>query len=109
MPAYQWVVLKTNIVDKTSTSPISVTNREFDDVKYSTVQLNRNEGGAYLYASNLGDSLEFVPVAKEIYSDKYLGYKKLTKDELITNKYTFNYWYPYFLRNISLSLKKTLL
>ena len=95
MPAYQWVVLKTNIVDKTSTSPISVTNREFDDVKYSTVQLNRNEGGAYLYASNLGDSLEFVPVAKEIYSDKYLGYKKLTKDELITNKYTFNYWHPY--------------
>lgn len=48
-----------------------------------------------MYAASFGDSLEFIPVAKEIYTDKYVGYKHLTNDELITNKYTFNYWHPY--------------
>ena len=28
-------------------------------------------------------------------SDPYLGYRKLEKDSLLVNKYTFNYWHPY--------------
>ena len=101
MPAYQWVILKNNIVDKNNVSPITATNREYKSV-HGQGQLNKNEGAKYYYFSGLtaadpfnGDSLEFVPVDKKFYSDKYLGYKKLTQDELITNKYTFNYWHPY--------------
>ena len=54
----------------------------------ATLQLNKNAGATYMYAASFGDSLEFIPVAKEIYTDKYVGYKHLTNDELITNKYT---------------------
>ncbi|WP_165154391.1 DUF6383 domain-containing protein [Parabacteroides sp. ZJ-118] len=102
MPAYQWVVLKNNVTDKNNISPVKATNREFPTVTAS-MQLNKAEGASYMYASALPtvsaiattDSLEFIPVAKEIYTNKYIGYKHLTEDELITNKYTFNYWHPY--------------
>lgn len=36
---------------------------------------------------------EKVPAAS--ISDPYLGYRKLEKDSLLVNKYTFNYWHPY--------------
>ena len=54
----------------------------------ATLQLNKNAGATYMYAASFGDSLEFIPVAKEIYTYKYVGYKHLTNDELITNKST---------------------
>ena len=106
MPAYQWVVLKKNSVDKNNVSPVEAINREFDDdrnVNIATMQLNKKPGAKYMYVSNVtsdraitsADSLEFIPVEKEIYTDKYVGYLNLTEDELITNKYTFNYWHPY--------------
>ena len=94
MPAYQWVVLKKNVTDKNKVSAVDLYNREYNDgtAADATLQLNKN---TYMYAASFGDSLEFIPVAKEIYTDKYVGYKHLTNDELITNKYTFNYWHPY--------------
>ena len=97
MPAYQWVVLKKNVTDKNKVSAVDLYNREYNDgtVADATLQLNKNAGATYMYAASFGDSLEFIPVAKEIYTDKYVGYKHLTNDELITNKYTFNYWHPY--------------
>ena len=106
MPAYQWVVLKKNSVDKNNVSPVEAINREFDydaTVNIATMQLNKKPGAKYMYVSNVtsnraitsADSLEFIPVEKEIYTDKYVGYLNLTEDELITNKYTFNYWHPY--------------
>jgi len=97
MPAYQWVVLKVNATDKNNVSPINAWNREYSPaVTYSGIQLNKNVGAKYYYASNFaGDSLEFVPVDKKYYSDKYLGYKNLSEEELMINKYTFNYWHPY--------------
>ena len=97
MPAYQWVVLKVNAMDKNNVSPINAWNREYSPaVTYSGIQLNKNVGAKYYYASNFaGDSLEFVPVDKKYYSDKYLGYKNLSEEELMINKYTFNYWHPY--------------
>ncbi len=100
MPAYQWVVLKKNVTDKNNVSPIEATNREFK-IEIPSVQLNKVAGASYMYVTvnnaffTTADSLQFIPVAKEIYTDKYLGYKHLTNDELITNKYTFNYWHPY--------------
>ncbi len=103
MPAYQWVVLKNNVTDKNNISPVKAINREFDNtaVNIASMQLNKAEGASYMYVSAAAgaiattDSLEFIPVAKEIYTNKYIGYKRLTEDELITNKYTFNYWHPY--------------
>ena len=97
MPAYQWVVLKKNVTDKNKVSAVDLYNREYNDgtAADATLQLNKNAGATYMYAASFGDSLEFIPVAKEIYTDKYVGYKHLTNDELITNKYTFNYWHPY--------------
>ena len=101
MPAYQWVVLKKNAVDKNNISPIDAWNREYNTVTLSSVQLNKNVGGKYFYITTnagtvlAGDSLELIAVDKKFYSDKYLGYKNLTKDELMVNKYTFNYWHPY--------------
>ena len=41
------------------------------------------------------DSLLFEAVPQASIEDPYLGYKKLTKEELQVNKYTFNYWHPY--------------
>ncbi|WP_297903381.1 DUF6383 domain-containing protein [uncultured Parabacteroides sp.] len=101
MPAYQWVVLKKNLTDKNNISPIEATNREFATLNIASLQLNKLPGASYMYASaaasliTTSDSLEFIPVAKEIYTNKYVGYKHLTNEELITNKYTFNYWHPY--------------
>ena len=99
MPAYQWVVLKKNTTDPQSISPINVYNREFDSVSMTSVQLRQEEGSQYMFAENsllvAGDSLIFEPVAATYYTDEYLGYKALTDDELLTNKYTFEYWHPY--------------
>ena len=41
------------------------------------------------------DSLFFEKVPAASISDPYLGYRKLEKDSLLVNKYTFNYWHPY--------------
>ena len=54
MPAYQWVVLKVNATDKNNVSPINAWNREYSPaVTYSGIQLNKNVGAKYYYASNL--------------------------------------------------------
>ena len=63
MPAYQWVVLKKNAVDKNNISPIDAWNREYNTVTLSSVQLNKNVGGKYFYITTnagtvlAGDSL----------------------------------------------------
>ena len=105
MPAYQWVVLKDyNETSGTKKfSPVTLTNREFADT-YAGIQLRQADGAKYMYVSgnNINgtyivstDSLEFVAVSAASVKDPYLGYKKLTKEELAVNKYTFNYWHPY--------------
>ena len=113
MPAYQWVVL-TNYTqpNSLSTSPITITNREFSDMAAS-IQLRQSEGAKYMYVNNVisddeiklnettvngkvvKDSLTFVKVADEFVKDPYLGYKKIEKDSLLAHRYTFNYWHPY--------------
>ena len=111
MPAYQWVVLKKNIYNDQvkATSPVSIVNREFGndlneiDVnsELGNVQLFKNEGAKYFYVKGTEifglatDSLAFNAVPAASKEDAFLGYKKLTKDELMVNKYTFNYWHPY--------------
>ena len=116
MPAYQWVVLKeyTETAGTKKFSPVKIANREYDTnfSKYNSIQLKQAEGAAYMYVSGntiqspydnsyiknsfAVDSLLFEAVPQSSIEDPYLGYKKLTKDELTTGgKYTFNYWHPY--------------
>ena len=104
MPAYQWVVLTKYTQSKSKpTSPVVITNREFTGLQ-ETIQLYENEGAQYMYIKNAinnasvvipADSVQFVAVPQASVEDPYLGYKKLTKEELAVNKYTFNYWHPY--------------
>lgn len=101
MPAYQWVVLKDNKTDVNNVSPIKAWNREFNHLPAMPGlqgQLTKVEKGLSLASAGVvktGDVLEFVPVDKKYYSDKYLGYKLLTDDDLKVNKFLFNYWHPY--------------
>ena len=120
MPAYQWVVLKkyTNTAASKATSPVMIANREFDtDFEYDGIQLKQKAGAEYMYVSGVvrgnrsqvwdngnwvgapiisgEDSLKFEAVPAASVKDQYLGYKKIEKDSLLVNKYTFNYWHPY--------------
>ncbi len=108
MPAYQWVILKKNVTDKNNISALEVYNREFSDGTSAdyTLSLNKKAGAAYYYltadAESTGnttisstDSLSFELVPAASVTDSLLGYKNLDKDELMVNKYTFNYWHPY--------------
>ena len=108
MPAYQWIILKKN---STSSSPVELINREYpagtngNEANYS-LSLNKKEGANSYYVrvdvSSQGnvsilskDSLNFTLVPESSVKDSLLGYKNLTKEELLVNKYTFNYWHPY--------------
>ena len=104
MPAFQWVVLKHYTDAGAPTSPIKMANREFNnDFEFTDIQLRKAAGATYMYTtSNIHvaegvqvDSLLFEAVPQASIEDPYLGYKKLTKEELQVNKYTFNYWHPY--------------
>ena len=96
MPAFQWVVLKNYMDAGAPTSPVKIANREFATASAtyfeSNAQLKKAAGATYMYVqgNKLGavavDSLEFVAVPQESIKDPYLGYKKLTKEELQVNK-----------------------
>ena len=105
MPAYQWVVLKDKIYSETAkkTSTVTITNREFTDVKGAAVQLNQKDEASCLYTNTVAglaitdkDSLKFVQIEDlAILSDTLLGYKNFEKDSLLVNRYTFNYLHNY--------------
>ena len=104
MPAFQWVVLKKYTDAGAPTSPIKMANREFNKTfEFDDIQLKKAAGATYMYTTSdidvadgvQIDSLLFEAVPQASIEDPYLGYKKLTKEELQVNKYTFNYWHPY--------------
>ena len=96
MPAYQWVITKTlNSEASQATSPIKVVNREFLDT-YNNVQLRLNDKNEIDASYDLLDGVTFVQITDSaIIKDKKLGYKYLAKNELIVNKYKFNYLNPF--------------
>ena len=102
MPAYQWFVQKTQIAENMQpTSPIKITNREFDDA--ATVQLRLKDEKVIVDAFSVGGSsiaaatvVNFVQITDStILKDPYLGYRKFDKDSLKVAKYKFNYLHPY--------------
>ena len=97
MPAYQWVVTKTlSTATSLATSPITITNREFPDKKWNNVQLRLNEKGEIIASSSEFNNVTFDQIKDStIIKDKKLGYKYLSNNELIVNKYKFNYLNPF--------------
>ncbi|MEY8488179.1 DUF6383 domain-containing protein [uncultured Parabacteroides sp.] len=115
MPAYQWVALKDKTSDKAAkTSTITLTNREFAkkidwsvnpavvvDNDYATIQLRKNPGAEFMYVSTFSrpfytsDSLAFNAVPTTALSDTLLGYKNIDANDLLVNRYTFNYLHAY--------------
>ena len=107
MPAYQWVVTKTQKSDLLlPTSPLKIVNREFTDLTESAIQLRNAENGAIVAtgssATNVGDlltnanGLTFTQITNStIIKDKYLGYKHLNSSDLMVTKYQFNYLNPF--------------
>ncbi len=104
MPAFQWVVFKTQSnKNLLATSPVAVYNREY--AKETTIQLYQNEGAQYVYttaatiAGVAVDSLTFEVVDKtvypEAYNDSLLGYKNIKDAQYLLEEYTFKYLHPY--------------
>ena len=96
MPAYQWVITKTlNSEASQATSPIKVVNREFLET-YNNVQLRLNDKGEIIASSSEFNNVTFDQIKDStIIKDKKLGYKYLSNNELIVNKYKFNYLNPF--------------
>ena len=96
MPAYQWVVLKDATSAKAApTSPVTFTNREFQNTNKASVQLRQNEGAAYFYGFSGADSVDFELVPAASVADSLLGYKYMDEDSLLVNRYLFNYLHAY--------------
>ena len=108
MPAYQWVVTKTQKSDLLlPTSPLKIVNREFTDLTESAIQLRNTENGAIVATggSSLTNGDDLLTNAKgltftqitdsTIIKDKYLGYKHLNSSDLMVTKYQFNYLNPF--------------
>ena len=102
MPAYQWFVQKTQIAENMQpTSPIKITNREFNNG--ATVQLRLKDEKVIVDAFSVAGSsiaaatvVNFVQITDStILKDPYLGYRKFDKDSLKVAKYKFNYLHPY--------------
>ena len=96
MPAYQWVVLKDATSAKAApTSPVTFTNREFQNTSNASVQLRQDEGAAYFYGFSGADSVDFELVPAASVADSLLGYKYIDEDSLLVNRYLFNYLHAY--------------
>ena len=96
MPAYQWVVLKDKTSDKVSaTSPVTLVNREFPSVTITSAQLKKDANATYYYGIAGADSTALNAVPAEVLSDSLLGYKYFEKNDLLVNRYTFNYLHAY--------------
>ncbi len=99
MPAYQWVVLKDKTADKlAATSTVTVVNREYPNIAKNEVQLKKENEAAAKYVGTVllaADSISFDAVPAAILSDSLLGYKYIGADDLLVNRYTFNYLHAY--------------
>lgn len=77
MPAYQWVVEKKYTTNELKeTSPITITNREFEKVSYPSVQLYV-EGASTLASGITVVPSNFVAVPANVKANPYVGYRFL--------------------------------
>ncbi len=118
MPACQWIVLKKRTNEAVAaTSPVTISNREFScDESDNAYQLYTIENSEFLAAERsmeidevetttrgdfvlqevLGkENIKFIPAGAEAYNDSLIGYKNLTKEDLMITNYAFQYLHPY--------------
>ncbi|WP_085534968.1 DUF6383 domain-containing protein [Massilibacteroides vaginae] len=98
MPSFQWAVEKSRLIDPENISMITLTNREYEGIKYGGIQLwsddKTNILGGNVTATkgvSLDDKASFVEVPEAQRLDKYLGYKYVPADVAQVTTYTFNY------------------
>ena len=117
MPAAHWYVKQNG---NTDTAPISITNREFNDVDYwkydsgtsgyvpaeyfgesSYFQAFKTDDGKIFFTAGAlnRDTLEFIPVSAESKADKYVGYKHADEEQASVEIYNFNYLHGLSLEN----------
>ena len=100
-PAYQWVITKTlNAEVSQPVSPVKIVNREFPNAKdWDNVQFRLNEDGEIYTLTTGADMLNnvtFVQIKDSaIIKDKKLGYKHIDSNDLLVNRYKFNYLNPF--------------
>ena len=101
MPAFQWVITKTlNAEVSQPVSPVKIVNREFPKAKnWDNVQFRLNEDGEIYTLTTGADMLNnvtFVQIKDSaIIKDKKLGYKHIDSNDLLVNRYKFNYLNPF--------------
>ena len=103
MPAYQWVVEKTNQTTKLlPVSPIQITNREFENLKSLETQLTLDDNNKVV--ENIVVKGETIDMDKVTFTkikdantltNKKLGYRFVPSDSLRVNKYVFHYLNPF--------------
>ncbi|MCD7978126.1 MAG: DUF6383 domain-containing protein [Tannerellaceae bacterium] len=93
MPAYQWVVEKTQAAaELASTSPIKITNREYG---ISIVRTQLYTDGPTILEGVEVKPENFIKDPANIKADPYVGYRMLDKDSLLVTGYTFRYLHQY--------------
>ncbi|GHT30891.1 hypothetical protein AGMMS49574_11640 [Bacteroidia bacterium] len=93
LPSYQWVVRHTR--SGSDVSPLTIINREFPNIRFSSVQL-RKAGIVFANSATAEitkDNFQEVPV--EISTNKYLGYLHLSDRDARLNTYDLNYLHAY--------------
>ncbi len=88
MPAAHWVVKKNS---SSATSPVTIQNREFDDLLTISGQLFKAGDNKFFVNQLSGDTLDFIPVSKESVENDKLGYKYVTELDTDVERYLFNY------------------
>ncbi|MDR0430215.1 MAG: DUF6383 domain-containing protein [Tannerellaceae bacterium] len=93
IPAYQWAVEKTRNANL-ETSPVKITNREFDGIRHLSLQLYKSSASSLFDGQvNVATSFHEVPLAQK--RDSLLGYKDITAEESRFNTYVFNYLHAF--------------
>ena len=95
MPAYQWVVEKKYTTNELKeTSPITITNREFEKISYPSVQLYV-EGASTLASGLTVVPSDFIPDPANVKANPYVGYRFLDKDSMTVTTYKLRYLHEF--------------
>jgi hypothetical protein len=117
IPAYQWIVKKIRTDEGSSaTSPVTLTNREYPDLKVLSLQLTTNNSTGKLGYGDDAKSVttsNFTPLPAAQKGDPYLGYFHITRDEANFNTYALNYFHnfssDYYLGKSTIASDTTLI
>ena len=95
MPAFQWVVEKTRTnAEMAETSPIKITNREFENVVVDASLQLYTDGPSTVVGSEISAS-NFTKDPANVKANPYVGYRFLDKDSLTVTTYKLRYLHEF--------------